>query len=114
MVVRARFTLANGAALTGYVYPPPPNVEAIPNLSRDLRMLQPVMVVDQGQVPLWFDMFPPPEGEFQRLLSVLGKTMGQVFPLTYETDVELVGAPVNGVVMGFSFLNRGNVDLIAF
>jgi hypothetical protein len=38
----------------------------------------------------------------------------QVFPLTYESDVELAGAPVNGIVMGFSFLNRGNVDLISF
>ena len=106
MVVRARFTLSDGTQLTGYVYPPPPNV------SWDLGLLQPVMVVDQGQIPVWFGMFPPPEGEFQRLLRTLGKTMEQVFPLTYESDVDLVGAPVNGVVDGFSFRKDGNVDLI--
>ena len=107
MVVRARFTLSDGTELAGFVYPPPPNT------SWDLRLLQPVIVVDQGQIPMWFGLFPPPKGEFQRLLSMLGKTMEQVFPITYESDVEFVGAPVNGIIRGFSFLRDGNVDLVS-
>jgi hypothetical protein len=107
MVIRARFTLSDGTELAGYVYPPPPNNPW------DLQLLQPVLLVEQGQIPLWFGMFPPPKGEFQRLLNMLGKTMEQVFPLIYESDVELVDAPVNGIVRGFSFLKDGNVDLIA-
>ena len=93
--------------MTGYIYPPPTNH------AWDLGLIQPVIVLDQGQIPFWFGMFPPSTETFHGLLNMLGKTQEQVFPLVYESDVDLISGPIAGVLKGFSFSNKGKVDLVA-
>ena len=78
----------------------------------NLGGLQPVILADSGQVPLWFGMFPPPADRIGSFLAALAKSAAQMFPLSYRSDVPILGGPVEGNVAGFSFLNQGKVDTV--
>jgi hypothetical protein len=94
-IVRASLTLADGSRLKGYVTPP---VQGEAGLST----FQPAVVVPEGQVSFWCGMVVPPPEHLTKSYSLLGKTLPtQVFPLSFESDVALVGGPVAGEVPGF-------------
>lgn len=92
LVVRARFRLADGTVMTGYVTPhvPPDN---------GLDFLQPVIVTDEGQVLFWWGIIELPSVELANLYRRLGKRVhSQVFPVRFATDVPTTGGPVRGEV----------------
>ncbi len=107
LVVRAAFRLADGTDLIGYISPPPPGT------SWDLSSRQPVIVMQGGQVPMWFGMRQPSPEDIQGFLATLGKTNAHVFPLVYKSDASVVGGPVEGQVDGFCFLSQGRVTAIS-
>ena len=97
-IVRARLQLADGTQLRGYLTPPVQGAS-------DLGTLQPVIVVDGGQVGFWCGMLPPEPAYLATSYARLGKaTASAVFPARFESDVDLVGGPVSGELPGFLVL----------
>jgi hypothetical protein len=108
LIVRARFSLSDGSHMYGYIY------TVSSNEAWGVDFVQPVIVIGENQVPFWSGMRPPSTERIERLLGVLGKTKEQVFPLTYESDVEMMdGRPLSGTVMGFSYYTDGKITHFA-
>ena len=93
-VVRAVFTLADGSMRRGYVTPPGRGDASV-------GALQPIIVTDQGQVRFWCGTSVPGPKRLARSYELLGKEAKQIFPLLFESEVELAGGPVRGSVPGF-------------
>jgi hypothetical protein len=94
-IVRARLKLADGTPVRGYLTPP---VQG----DSSLGTLQPAVVVGAGQVSFWCGMLTPEPAQVAAFYARLGKSSGSdVFPLRFESDVELVGGPIAGELPGF-------------
>jgi len=93
-VVRAVFTLADGSMKRGYVTPPGRGDASV-------SALQPIIVTDQGQVRFWCGTSVPGPKRLARSYQWLGKEAKEIFPLLFESEVELAGGPVRGSVPGF-------------
>jgi len=96
-VVRAVFTLVDGSRMRGYLTPP---VQG----DASLGILQPIIVADLGQVRFWCGTAAPGPKRLARSYELLGKEAERVFPLQFESDVNLAGGPVRGCVPGFLVL----------
>ncbi len=97
-IVRARFVLADGTQMRGYLTPPVQE-------DSGLGTLQPAIVVDGGQVSFWCGMLAPESSQVAESYALLGKSQAsEVFPVKFESDVELVGGPVAGELPGFLVL----------
>jgi hypothetical protein len=58
-----------------------------------------------GQVSFWCGMIVPPPTHIAKSYALLGKASpAQVFPLRFESDVDLIGGPIAGDVPGFLIL----------
>ena len=93
-VVRAVFTLADGSMRRGYVTPPGRGDASV-------SALQPIIVTDQGQVRFWCGTSVPGPKRMARSYQLLGKEAKEIFPLLFESEVELAGGPVRGSLPGF-------------
>lgn len=97
-VVRARLKLADGTQVRGYLTPP---VQG----DSGLGTLQPAVVVEGGQVSFWCGMLVPEPAYVEASYARLGKLLAsEVFPVRFESDVDLVGGPVAGELPGFLVL----------
>jgi hypothetical protein len=96
-VVRAIFTLADGSKMTGYLTPPARDQAGVDTL-------QPIIVTDRGQVRFWCGTTAPDARRMARGYELLGRDATNVFPLRFESDVELAGGPARGSVPGFLVL----------
>jgi hypothetical protein len=96
-VVRAVFTLADGSSLQGYCSPPLRGDDSI-------GALQPIIITDRGQVRFWCGTAAPDSKRLTRNYEWLGKDARHVFPVQFESAVELIGGPVKGYVPGFLVL----------
>ena len=97
-VVRARFQLADGTTMSGYVTPPVQDDDG-------LGTLQPIIVTAAGQVAFWHGMHVPTPEEIGESYRRLGKSSpDQVFPIRFESVVEIVGGAVRGELPGFLVL----------
>jgi hypothetical protein len=93
-VVRTSFTLADGSQMQGYLTPPA-------QCGDSLGTLQPIIVTDHGHVGFWCGIRSPSPEQLAHLYQLLGRDAGRVFPLRFESQVELVGGPVGGSISGF-------------
>lgn len=98
-VVRAVFTLADGSRMEGYCSPPLRGDDSI-------GILQPIIITDRGQVRFWCGTTTPDSKRLARSYEWLGKDARRIFPMQFESDVELVGSPVKGSVPGFLVLEN--------
>jgi hypothetical protein len=96
-VVRAAFTLADGSKMRGYLTPPGRGDDSI-------GTLQPIIITDRGQVRLWCGTAAPSPKRLAHSYELLRKSAKQVFPVQFESEVELVGGVVRGSVPGFVVL----------
>jgi len=96
-VVRATFTLADGSRMKGYFTPPVRGQE-------DMGTLQPIIVTDRGQVRFWCGTAAPDSKRLARNYELLGKDAKRVFPLRFESEVDLVNGPARGSLPGFLVL----------
>ena len=96
-VVRAVFTLADGSKMRGYFTPPGRGDAGI-------GILQPIIVTDRGQVRFWCGTAAPGLKRLAHSYELLGKEAKHVFPLQFESEVELADGPVRGSVPGFLVL----------
>ena len=97
-VIRARFTLADGSIMHGYLTPPTDG--------ESLSSVQPQICVAEGQVGFWCGIMQPDATELQRRYSILGRTPATLFPVRYESEVQFVGGPIAGTVEGFGYFER--------
>lgn len=96
-IVGAVFTLADGTKMSGYLTP---GVQG----ELDLGTVHPTIVTDEGQISFWRGVAQLGADHLARYYSMLGKKAHDVFPLTFASDVEIIGGPVSGVVPGFLVL----------
>jgi hypothetical protein len=96
-VVRAVFILADGSQMYGYLTPPQRGDASV-------GALQPIIVTNRGQVRLWCGTATPDSKRLARNYELLGKSANQVFPVRFESDVDLLGGLVKGSVPGFLVL----------
>jgi len=97
-VVRARFQLADGTTMSGYLTPPVQGDDG-------LGTLQPIIVTPDGQVAFWHGMGVPSRDEIGESYRRLGKSSpDQVFPIRFESEVEIIGGAVRGELPGFLVL----------
>jgi hypothetical protein len=102
--VRTQFTLADGTEVMGYVTPQPPGLDELFPDTHPLAGLQPVIVLDKGQVMFWHGIMAPDSENISSMYEMLGKTEGEIFPLSYQTDVELKHGQVQGTITGFLYI----------
>jgi hypothetical protein len=97
-VVRARFALADGTLMSGYLTPP---VQGEAGLST----FQPIIIMPAGQVAFWCGMIVPDAATIAKSYARLGKADAtQVFPLRFESAVLLKCGAVKGQIPGFLVL----------
>ncbi len=89
-IVRARFTLADGTRHIGYITP----AKDPKNFGR----VQPQIITDRGQVPFWMGVLRADVGA---LYAKLGKSADHTFPVSFESDISLVGGPIKGTIPAF-------------
>jgi hypothetical protein len=106
-VVRARFTLANGASLTGFVKPLRQSQDKLmqPLIPYDLN---PVIVTDQGHVPFCYGVFKPDEATISENYKRLGYKAENVFPISFIADIEVRNSVSEGVSEGFLFFEHNS------
>jgi hypothetical protein len=96
-IVQAGFTLADGSRMRGYFTPPGRG-------DTSLGTLQPIIVTERGQIRLWCGTKEPGPKRLAHSYDLLGKNAAHVFPVLFESEVELVGGVVRGSVPGFLVL----------
>jgi hypothetical protein len=104
VVVKARFTLADGTSMAGYVNPPGPD-------SSGLGTIQPQIITRQGQVSFWWGIFKPTGEDLVQNYSRLGRTADKAFPMHFTSEVEIVGGPVIGILNGFLYMERATKQI---
>lgn len=107
-IVKAAFTFADGSKMLGYLNTP---FEGDNNLST----LQPVIITATGQVGFWYGAIFPTAEELKQSYQLLDRDVKQVFPIQFNSVVELSGGPVSGSLEGFLFLEdweTGEVKII--
>lgn len=93
-VAKARFTLADGTRMHGYLSPGVPG-------SFDLGTIQPAIVTDNGQVSFWFGCLKPSRTYIDSSYALLGKRAEEVFPLSFALDATSNVYEAAGIVQGF-------------
>jgi hypothetical protein len=97
-VVRARFALADGTLMSGYLTPP------VQGEAR-LNTFQPIVVTPVGHVVFWCGMIVPDAATIAENYLRLGKTdASKGFPLRFESAVPLKCGTIKGQVPGFVVL----------
>lgn len=93
-IIRASFTLADGTKLPGCLSPPA-------DRSASIGAIQPVILLADGPLVLWCGIIAPSLQEIASEYSRLGKNAAEVFPMSFRSEVALIGDPVAGIVPGF-------------
>lgn len=97
-IVRARLQLADGTRMLGYLTP-------ANHAEVDLGTVQPSIVTQDGQVSFWCGVITPEPAQLAACYARLGKfSPGEVFPIRFQADVDIVGGPIEGEVPGFMVL----------
>lgn len=91
LIVAARFWLADGTQLSGYLAPPPSD-------DRSLGVIQPQIVTYSGHVSFWCGVCP---ADSTRAYRTLGRDARSEFHIRFESAVPLVGGVVSGTLPGF-------------
>lgn len=96
-IIKAKFKLADGTTAQGYLTPPVVR-------DGDLGTIQPAIVTDKGQVSFWCGPVAPSSENLAESYRILSKNPLDVFPLSFESVVEVVDGPITGFVPGFMVL----------
>ena len=97
IIVRARFTLADGSTMHGCLAPRSPP-------STDIGMIQPIILTAAGQVLVWNGVIKPAPQQLAQDYAKLSREARDVFPLRFTSEVELASGPVMGTLNGFMYL----------
>ena len=96
-LVHASFLLADGATLDGYLTPPNPGQSR-------LGVEHPVILTPFGGVMFYSGAIQPSKEKISENYKMLGREAKRVFPIRFQSKVELLGGKVTGTIPGFLFL----------
>ena len=96
LVVKARFILADGTTMYGFLTPPLGEFSG-------LGTIQPQIITPEGPVSFWFGVLKPTKKDLARCYQRLGREAESIFPLRFQSEVEVVGGPVTGQLDGFLY-----------
>jgi hypothetical protein len=96
-VLRTDFWLADGTQAVGYLS------AQVPGDLSEIGYIQPTIVTPRGQVWFWFGAAKPGPDKTRNAYETLGKSRSQVFPVRYESAVEITTGRVTGVIKGFLY-----------
>ena len=71
-----------------------------------IGILRPIIVTDRRQVRFWCGTAAPDQARLDHSYELLRKDVRHVFPLRFESEVDLVGGPIGGSVPGFLVLEN--------
>jgi hypothetical protein len=95
LIVRARFTFADGTVMSGYLTPP---VQG----DAGLGTLQPVIITPGGQVGFWCGLRAPDSTAIEQDYRILGRAKPEeVFPVRFQSDIPLSCGELGGEIPGF-------------
>lgn len=105
LLVRAKFTLANGAEKIGFIKPiKQGDIQLMqPLLPYDLN---PVIVTDQGQVAFCYGIFKPDQVKISENYKRLGYGSENVFPIEFSTDIDVSNSVAYGIIEGFLYIEQ--------
>jgi hypothetical protein len=98
-VILSDFILADGTRMQGYLTPPAQE-------TNDVRMSQPIIMTEHGQVALWYGILKPSAETISENYRLLNKTSAQVFPVRFKSTVEMQGGSIEGMLDGFLYFRR--------
>lgn len=101
LVVKARFALADGTTMDGWITPPFGEFLG-------LGTIQPQIITPEGPVSFWFGGLKPTTKDLAQCYKRLGHRPESVFPLRFQSEVDIVGGPVSGVLDGFLYMEMKN------
>ncbi|WP_119322545.1 hypothetical protein [Capsulimonas corticalis] len=109
-VVAADFLLADGDKFTGYLKYKGAGMDSIEHV-------QPAIVSEHGQIDFYSGVFQPSVEQQDAACSVIGKRRAEIFPVTFESRVEIAGHETVGYVDDFYFYedtknSGGNVQSV--
>jgi len=96
-IAAARFYLADGTEMDGFVSP---------GIQGDTYVghLQPTIVTNAGQVAFWFGIAQPMPEQIEDAYNVLGKGPERIFPMSFSLAFP-TSHPLTGTVPGFLYLD---------
>ncbi len=97
-VVAARVSFADGSSGEGYLY----NCQ-----EPDIGCVQPNLLADASQVNFWMGwlrFISDPSKQVQAAYERIGKTKNAVFPLSFQSTVNVKGQPLTVTLSGFMAL----------
>ena len=97
LLVKACFTLADGTTMYGCLTPPFGEFSG-------MGTIQPQIITPEGPVSFWFGVFKPTDEDLEQCYKRLARTAERIFPLRFQSEVEIVGSPVNGELDGFLYV----------
>ena len=101
LVLKARFTLADGTTMYGFLTPPSGEF-------RGLGTIQPQISTPEGPVSFWFGILKPAKEDLAQCYKRLRQKAENIFPLRFQSEVEIVGGPVVGELHGFLYMETKN------
>lgn len=104
-LLHARFTFADGSAADGHV-------TWVAGETGDLSTQEPTLVTPGGPVPLWHGLLVPDGREVARLLALLGRPRGAVFPVRWRATLHPTSHEIAGEAAGFAVWRGGRVDFV--
>ncbi len=96
-IVKARFVLADGSSMSGYLTP-------AKSSELDLGRVQPAIVTEKGQVSFWCGMVEPNKEYIDTSYKILDKQPAEIFPLFFSSDFPQAAENVEGMIPGFIVL----------
>jgi len=96
-IVRAKFKLADGTLMSGYLTTPT-------ETDKSLGQLQPVIITRGGPVVFWGGTIAPSESELADNYSKLERNTEHTFPLEVFADVDLTTGEFHEAIEGFIVL----------
>jgi hypothetical protein len=106
-VAKAEFTLNDGTVLSGFFSPTIPDMPKLFEYEGDdgSSDMQPSIVTQDGHVAFWYGMLKPTPEVIAESYRILGrKSPEQVFPIKYQSVVEITTGDVTGELQGFMYL----------
>lgn len=97
LIVRATFTLNDGSTRNGYLTPPFRGDASV-------GVVQPVVVMEQGQVSFWLGMFTPSPEQLAGDYELLQSDADSTFPVQFQSDLRSTHGPISGTIVGFYVL----------
>lgn len=109
-VVRAKFILANGVSLIGFIKPLKPSEDKLmlPLVPYDLN---PVIVTDQGYVTFCYGVFKPDKMTISENYKRLGYDSENVFPIRFKADIEVRNSVSEGLLEGFLYFEQNSLNV---